>query len=123
MCGKNECTKYATDRLTEKQEIARKANEKGFSDLILSMDPKTESGKMMINMISSAETEKLPEGCLQMAWELLIDEFEPKSGVNRLAKRNEFDQMNLTDWKENPVLYNQIGEDKNGICASWWKND
>ena len=90
---------------TEKQEIARKANEKGFSDLILSMDPKTESGKMMINMISSAETEKLPEGCLQTAWELLIDEFEPKSGVNRLAKRNEFDQMNLTDWKENPVLY------------------
>ena len=75
--GKMNVPSDTTDQLTEKQEIARKANEKGFSDLILSMDPKTESGKMMINMISSAETEKLPEGCLQLAWELLIDKFEP----------------------------------------------
>ena len=103
--GKMDVPDDSAKQLSDEQKTARKANEKGFSDLILSMSPKTEAGKMMINIISSAETEKLPEGCLHTAWQLLIDEFEPKSGVNRLAKRNEFDQMNLTDWKENPVLY------------------
>ena len=56
--GKMNVPRESTDRLSEKQETARKANDKGFSDLILSMDPKTETGKMMINMIASAETEE-----------------------------------------------------------------
>ena len=87
------------------QKKARKANETVFSDLILSMSPKTEAGKVMLTMIASVETEALPKGCLQTAWQLLCDKFKPKSGVNHLAKRNEFDECNLKDWKQNTVKY------------------
>ena len=93
------------DDLDTKEEKARMANQKGFADLILSMDSQTEAGKVMLTLIASAETDALPEGCLKTAWNLLLDEFEPKSGVNRLAKRNEFDTCQLKDWKQNPVQY------------------
>ena len=47
------------EKLDASQKKVRKANETGFLDLVLSMNPKPESGKVMLDMISSAETKEL----------------------------------------------------------------
>ena len=79
------------------QEEARKQNERGYSELLLSV-----SDEVTFGLIDGSRTTDLPEGCLMTAWNKLERKFVPKTNATMVKLVKEFGQMSLKDKKKDP---------------------
>jgi len=57
--------------LDDEQKKAVKANEKGYSDLILSMDTDKAGGRVAFNIVKGTKSSEYPDGNVQLAYERL----------------------------------------------------
>ena len=63
----------------KKKEKLRRANEKGYSELLLSV-----SDDVTFGIIDGARTANLPEGCLMTAWSKLERKFLPRTNATMI---------------------------------------
>jgi hypothetical protein len=59
--------------------IAADMNELAYTELILSIDDKTSSGKVAFNLVKGCKSKEYVDGNAFMAWERLKNKFEPLS--------------------------------------------
>jgi hypothetical protein len=64
----------------KKLTIAADMNELAYTELILSIDDKTSSGKVAFNLMKGCKNKDYADGNASMAWERLKNKFEPSSG-------------------------------------------
>jgi gag-polypeptide of LTR copia-type len=66
--------------ITAEEKVLIDENQKGFVDLILSMDTTTEAGKMALKLVMGTKTDKeLPGGSLRVAYLRLKNKYEPST--------------------------------------------
>ena len=76
--------------LTDAQVVeknARKANEEGYSDLLLSMEDEIAFG-----IVNEAKSTNLPSGDLTMAWRNLMNKYSPSTKDELVSVKKEFMQ-------------------------------
>ena len=93
-----------TDAEADKEKQI-KLLELGFEDLVLSIDDKTQEGKVVFKIIESAVSAEFPEGDATIAWERLIEKFEPKETGSRLELRDQFQSKTLKSIKVDPEVF------------------
>ena len=81
----------------KKKEKLRRANEKGYSELLLSV-----SDEVTFGIIDGARTANLPEGCLMTAWSKLERKFLPRTNATMIKLVKEFGQMSLSGPDKDP---------------------
>jgi hypothetical protein len=68
-----------TSDIGKKKSIIIKLNEIAYTELILSIDLKTSSGKVAFNITRGCKTKDYPDGNCLIAWEILKNKYEPVS--------------------------------------------
>jgi hypothetical protein len=63
----------------KKLTITVEMNELAHTELILSIDDKTNSGKVEFNLVKGCKNKDYEDGNASMAWERLRNKFEPSS--------------------------------------------
>jgi hypothetical protein len=63
----------------KKSTIAADMNELAYTELILSIDDKTNSGKVAFNLVNGCKNKDYADGNASMAWERLKNKFETSS--------------------------------------------
>jgi GH15 family glucan-1,4-alpha-glucosidase len=63
----------------KKKSITIELNEIAYTDLILSIDVKTSSGKVAFNLIKGCKSKDYPDSNAALAWERLKNKYEPIS--------------------------------------------
>ena len=83
----------------KQKHLARKMNQKGYSDLQLS------TSKLAFQLVSLAKTVDLPSGSLASVWAALKDEYDPSEGVDKIKLLGDFRnnkllnaKVNITEW-------------------------
>jgi hypothetical protein len=71
-------------------------NELAYTELILSIDVKTSSGKIAFNMVKGCKNKDYTEGNATMAWERLKNKYEPTSAPSLVKTEILFRQRSLT---------------------------
>ena len=69
------------------EKKARKANEEGYNDLLLSMEDEVAFG-----IVNEAKSADLPSGDLTMAWKNLFNKYAPSTKDELLSVKKEFMQ-------------------------------
>ena len=69
------------------EKNARKANEEGYSDLLLSMEDEVAFG-----IVNEAKSTDLPSGDLTMAWKNLLNKYAPSTKDELVSVKKEFMQ-------------------------------
>jgi hypothetical protein len=75
--------------------IAADKNELAYTELILSTDDKTSSGKVAFNLVKGCKREEHVDGNVFMAWERLKNKFEPLSAPSLVKLEKQFHQCAL----------------------------
>ena len=71
-------------------------NEIAYTELILSIDVKTSSGKVAFNMVKGCKNKDYAEGNATMAWERLKNKYEPTSAPSLVKTERLFRQSSLS---------------------------
>ena len=79
---------------------AREANDKAYSDLVLSC-----SGEICFEIVAGAVTPDLQEGDARLAWRKLKEKYMPTTSANKVDLAAQFANSKLTSWKSNPDLW------------------
>jgi hypothetical protein len=78
----------------EKSRII-KLNEIAYTELIISIDVKTSSGKTAFNIVKSCKTKDHPDGNAASAWEKLKNKYEPVSAPTLVKLEKQFRELSL----------------------------
>ena len=70
-------------------------NENAFTELILSIDVKTSSGKTAFNLVKGCKTKDHPDGNAATAWERLKNKYEPVSAPTLVKLEKQFRELSL----------------------------
>ena len=100
LLGKTEVPKLVTDLTTTEGKLgslAITANERGYSDLLLSL-----SDEVCFGIIDDARTEELPDGCLRTGWLKLEKKFMPRTNATIIKLKKEFAEMSLVNPRDDP---------------------
>ena len=71
-------------------------NELAYTELILSIDVRTSSGKVAFNMVKGCKNKDYTEGNAAMAWERLKNKYEPTSAPSLVKTERLFRQSSLS---------------------------
>ena len=74
-------------------------NELAYTELILSIDVRTSSGKLTFNMVKGCKNKDYTEGNSAMAWERLKNKYEPTSDPSLVKTERLFRQSTLSKMK------------------------
>ena len=85
LVGTIKIPKEEGDLTDEGQKKARDANERAYSDLILSC-----SDDISFGLVDNAVTEDNPSGDASYAWKELVEHYDPDEGVVVAGLKNEF---------------------------------
>jgi hypothetical protein len=72
-----------------------KLNEIAYTELILSIDVKTSSGKTAFNIIKSCKVKDHPDGNAAAAWKKLKNKYEPVSAPTLVKLKKQFRELSL----------------------------
>jgi gag-polypeptide of LTR copia-type len=72
-----------------------KLNEIAFTELILSIDVKTSSGKTTFNLVKGCKTKDHPDGNAVSAWKWLKNKYEPVSAPTLVKLEKQFSELSL----------------------------
>jgi hypothetical protein len=79
----------------KKLTIAADMNELAYTELILSIDDKTSSGKVAFNLVKGCKNKDYAYGNASMAWKRLKNKFEPSSTPSLVKLEKQFRQYSL----------------------------
>ena len=79
----------------KKMMMTADLNELAYTELILSKDDKTSSGKVACNLVKACKTKDYVDGNAFMAWERLKNKFEPVSAPSLVKMENHIRQCAL----------------------------
>jgi hypothetical protein len=79
----------------KKLTIAADMNELAYTELILSIDDKTSSGKVAFNLVKGYKNKDYADGNARIAWERLRNKFEPSSAPSLVNLEKKFRQCSL----------------------------
>jgi hypothetical protein len=76
----------------KKLTIAADMNELAYTELILSIDDKTNSGKLALNLVKGCKNKDYADGNASMAWERLKNRFEASFAPSLVKLEKQFRQ-------------------------------
>jgi hypothetical protein len=79
----------------KKLTIAADMNKLAYTELILSIDDKTSSGKVAFNLVKGFKNKDYADGNASMDWERLKNKFEPSSAPSLVKLEKQFRQCSL----------------------------
>ena len=79
----------------KKKMMTADLNELAYTELILSIDDKTSSGKVAFNLVKACKNKDYVDGNAFMAWERLKNKFEPVSAPSLVKMEKQFRQCAL----------------------------
>jgi hypothetical protein len=79
----------------KKLTIAADMNKLAYTELILSIDDKTSSGKVAFNFVIGCKNKDYADGNASMTWERLKNKFEPSSAPSLVKLEKKFRQCSL----------------------------
>ena len=79
----------------KKKSVIIKLNEIAYSELILSVDIKTSSGKVAFNFIKGCKSKDYPDGNAALVWERLKNKYEPISAPSLVKLEKQFRELSL----------------------------
>jgi hypothetical protein len=88
-------TGTAAEKATK--EALRAGNDKAYNDLLLACE-----SDICFNLVDEAQTSDLPEGDARLAWNNLVNKYEPKSSMAKVYLKKEFAKCNLGDSSKDP---------------------
>jgi hypothetical protein len=74
----------------KKKSIAIEMNEIAYTELILSIDVRTSSGKVAFNLIKGCKNKDYPDGNAAIAWERPKNKYEPISAPSLVKLEKQF---------------------------------
>ena len=83
----------------------REANESAYTDLILSIDGSTATGRVAFNLVRLSKTENLAYGDARMAWLKLQNKYATKSAPTLMALIKEFNNSRLSNKRDDPDVW------------------
>jgi len=83
-----------SDTGKEKSRIIE-MNDIAFTELILSIDVTTSSGKTAFNLVKGCKTKDHPDGNAASAWERLKNKYEPVSALTPVKLEKQFRKLSL----------------------------
>jgi hypothetical protein len=97
LLGKVKVPRTNEDYFMESEEgkkltISADMNELEYTELILSIDHKTSSGKVAFNLVEGCKNKDYADGNASMAWERLKNKFEPSSAPSLVKLEKQFCQ-------------------------------
>jgi hypothetical protein len=85
-------------------------NEIAYTELILSIDVKTSSGKIAFNLIEGCKSKEYPDGNTAIAWERLKNKYEPISAPSLVKLEKQFRELSLKKGQD-PEIWITESED------------
>ena len=77
-------------------------NQKGFTELILSIDHKLRHGKVAFRLVKNSKSGDYPEGNCKVAWDRLVAKYAPKSLPSLLKYKKKFENSKLDSARTDP---------------------
>jgi hypothetical protein len=92
----------------KKLTIAADMNELVYTELIFSIDDKTSSGKVSLNLVKGCKNKDYADGNANMAWERLKNKFEPSSTPSLVKLEKQFHQCSLKKGQDPDIWINEL---------------
>jgi hypothetical protein len=92
----------------KKLTIAADMNELAYTELILSIDDKTKSGKVAFNLVKGCKNKDYSDGNSCMAWERLKNNFEPSSAPSLVKLEKQFRQCSLKKGQDPDIWITEL---------------
>ena len=92
----------------KKKSVIIELNEIAYSELILSIDIKTSSGKVAFNLIKGCKSKDYPDGNAALAWERLKNKYEPISAPSLVKLEKQFRELSLKKDEDPEVWITQL---------------
>jgi hypothetical protein len=83
-------------------------NDLAYTELILSIDNKTSSGKMAFNLVKGCKNKDYADGNTSMAWERLRNKFEPSSTPLLVKLEKQFRQCSLKKGQDPEIWITEL---------------
>jgi hypothetical protein len=90
------------------QYIAAGMNELAYTELILSIDDKTSSGKVAFNLVKGCKNKDYADGNANMAWERLKNKFEPSSAPSLVKLEKQFRKCSLQKGQDPDIWITEL---------------
>jgi hypothetical protein len=92
----------------KKLTIAADMNEIAYTELILSIDDKTSSGKVAFNLVKGYKNKDYADGNASMVWERLKNKFEPSSTPSLVKLEKQFRQCSLKKGQDQDIWITEL---------------
>jgi hypothetical protein len=92
----------------KKLTIAADMNELAYTELILSIDDKTSSGKVAFNLVKGYKNKDYADGNARIAWERLRNKFEPSSAPSLVNLEKKFRQCSLKKGQDPDIWITEL---------------
>jgi hypothetical protein len=92
----------------KKKSIAIELNEIAYTDLILSINVKTSSGKVAFNLIKGCKSKDYPDGNAAIAWERLKNKYELISDPSLVKLEKQFRELSLKKGQDPEIWITQL---------------
>jgi tellurite resistance-related uncharacterized protein len=102
----------------KKLTIAADMNELSYTELILSIDDMTSSGKVVFNLVKGCKNKDDADGNANMAWERSKNKFEPSSAPSLVKLEKQFCQCSLKKGQDPDIWITEL-EDYQMRLESW----
>jgi hypothetical protein len=87
----------------KKKSTAIEMNEIANTELILSIDVKTSSGKVVFNLIKGCKSKDYPDGNAAIAWERFKKKYEPIYAPSLVKLENQFRELSLKKGQDSEI--------------------
>jgi hypothetical protein len=92
----------------KKLAIAADMSEVVYTELILSIDDKTGSGKVAFDLVKGCKNKDYADGNASMAWERLKNKFEPSSAPSLVKVEKQFRQSSLKTEQDSDICITEL---------------
>jgi hypothetical protein len=104
----------ADEEIDEESESGKKKsaiielNEIAYTELILSIDIKTSSGKVALNLIKGCKSKNYPDGNAAVAWKRPKNKYEPISAPSLVKLEKQFRELSLMKGEDPEVWITEL---------------
>jgi hypothetical protein len=92
----------------KKLTIGADMDELAYTELILSIDDKTSSGKLAFNLVKGCKNKDYADGNASMAWERLRNKFEPSSAPSLVELEKQFRLCSLKKGQDQDIWITKL---------------
>jgi hypothetical protein len=92
----------------KKLRIAADMNELSYTELILSIDDKTNNGKVALNLVKGCKNKDYADGNASLAWERLKNKYEQQSAPSLVKMEKQFRQSALKKGQDPDIWITEL---------------